>query len=367
MSWYLANETGIIDQFASNQGLVDLRIVVDHGTYPAVKDFLDIGATKNTLLCAWQLGKVVKHTAQLNPDVSGTARGLAKLLRGQRLVSITQGFTGFPDSVDAKESADATPATHAPARGLRHPDHANLIDPIKRRVKRIMGRYFRRQKAAILDDVRLRFQVGKEVKEADDPKRRAEELLPESLSPLAFAATQKEDSDYLAAIALAIKRAEDKLAADIGTDVTIGKSRTTAYLEEHGLQKLTGEIADTTKDRLRSAIAGAVQSGGTADDIVGAIKDEMAEFSDQRAELIAQTEVNSAYSWARHELADQAGLTEKMWVSESGDPCQICEDNESQNWIAITEPFEGGVFFPLQHVGCMCSCDYRIVTAGEGL
>lgn len=252
------------------------------------------------------------------------------------------------------------------AHGLRHPDHANLIDPIKRRVKRLMARYFRRQKAAIMDDIRLRFQVGKEFKEADAGKKRAEELLPESLSPLNFAATPREEDEYSKAILLAIARAEKKLANDIATDSTIGRSRVTDYLAENSLTKLTGEISNTTKDRLRSAIADAVQAGGTADQIVDAIKMEMAEFSDQRAELIAQTEVNSAYNFGRNAIAEEAGMTEKMWVTESGDPCQECEDNESQGWIGIVEPFASGDFFPVAHPMCFCSTDFRLVTSGEG-
>ena len=51
MSWYLANEDGIIDQFASGGGLHDLRIAIEAGNYPALQDFIDVGATKNMLLC----------------------------------------------------------------------------------------------------------------------------------------------------------------------------------------------------------------------------------------------------------------------------------------------------------------------------
>ena len=122
----------------------------------------------------------------------------------------------------------------------------------------------------------------------------------------------------------------------------IAESAMTKYLAEHSLEKLTGDLAETTKQRLRSAIADAVESGGNADQIVSAINDTMADFSTTRAELIAQTEVNGAYSWARNELADGAGMTEKSWVTESGEPCDECIANEDQEWIDITDKFQSG-------------------------
>ncbi len=87
MSWYLANEKGIIDQFASGKGFADLRAAAAHA--PALKDFFDEGATKNILLCVMELDKLAKSAAA--PDVRETAKGLAALLRGQTLVSVTQG------------------------------------------------------------------------------------------------------------------------------------------------------------------------------------------------------------------------------------------------------------------------------------
>lgn len=273
------------------------------------------------------------------------------------------------DSVNSLAFLLEAPAAN-PKRSLEHPDHAKRITPIQKRVKKIVAGYFRRQKKAILEDVRLRFHVGKEYKEAASDKtpgeKRAEQLLPVGLSPLNFATTAQEGDDYRAAIAAAILAAEQQLAEEIGTNKTIGENRMTKYLEENSLSKLSGEMSDFTKQRLRSAIADAIDSGGTADEIVAAIEDTMEDFSTKRAELVAQNEVATAYSWARHQIADDAGLNEKRWVPESGNPCQICIDNEDQDWIDITEAFESGDQFPIAHVNCLCGCDYRLVTAGEG-
>ena len=192
------------------------------------------------------------------------------------------------------------------------------------------------------------------------------DLVPESLSPLDFATTAAEDDDYHAAIKRAIDSGAQQLIDELDSSVTIGPSKITEYLEQHSLKKLTGDFSETTKLRLRNAIAAAVDAGGDADDIVGAIKDTMDEFSDQRAELVAQNEVASAYSWGRHQIADEAGLTQKAWIPESGAPCLICIANEAEGWIDITDAFLSGDQFPLAHVNCLCGCDYRLVSSGEG-
>ena len=262
-------------------------------------------------------------------------------------------------------------------RSLRHPDHARLIDPIKKRMTRLFAKYFRRQEQAVLDDVKLRFHVGKEYRESlrragvlqlreDDGDKRAAELLPDALAPLTFATTAKEDDDYLGMIKLAIQRAEKQLADEIATDARIPETRMSEYLRNNSLSKLTGELSETSKQRLRDAIADAVNSGGMADDIVAAIKAEFNEFSTRRSEMIAATEINDAYNFGRHEIADAAGMEEKRWVTESGNPCEDCEENEDEEWIGITELFPGGVMMPTQHPLCACACDYRLVSSGEG-
>lgn len=248
---------------------------------------------------------------------------------------------------------EAEPIVKGAGRTLKHPDHATRLDPVKKRVKRIMAGYFRRQKKAILDDVRLRFWHH-EMKEASG-KKRAEELLPESLSPLNFQATTKEDDDYQAAIKSAIKAAQDQIASEVetGTAPVVSDNAMTKYLQERSLERLTGDFAETTKTRLRSAIADAVDAGGTADEIVAAIQDVMADFSTTRANLIAQTEVNDAYNFARSEMADEMGFTQKRWVTESGAPCLECDANEAEGWIDITEPFQSGDMMPTAHPMCL--------------
>lgn len=363
MSWYLANEDGIIDQFASISGLIDLRNAA--GSYAALKDFFEVGATKNTTLCEFQLYRLAKKTN--NDSIKSTAKGLAAMMRGETIVWITDGTTGHAGgNAKLKESEDA-PSGHP----LTHDSHARLIDPIKRRVQKIVARYFLRQKKALLDDIPLRFHVGKEFREAsaddeDYGHKRAGELVPEILAPLTMLVTDREEGQYAAAIKLAVERAQKQLADEIATDTRIPETQMSRYVRDNSLAKLTGDFSETTKQRLRSAIAEAINAGGTGADIVSAIKETMEDFTDYRAKLVAQTEVNTAYNFGRHALADAAGMTEKSWVTESGAPCAICLANTAEGWVDINANFSSGQPYPTSHPRCMCSCDFRLVTHGEG-
>jgi hypothetical protein len=88
MSWNLANSDGVIGQFATITGLAELRTAA--AQEPALMDFFAEGHTKNIELCVQQLAKVAKRTK--SADVKDTAIGLAKMMKKQTLVSITQGF-----------------------------------------------------------------------------------------------------------------------------------------------------------------------------------------------------------------------------------------------------------------------------------
>lgn len=252
-------------------------------------------------------------------------------------------------------------------RSLRHPDHAKRIRPSVRKIRRIMAQYFEDQGRAIVDAVRPWVKLHmREAEETDAEKKKAAELraldiLPDSVVPLRFEATAAQAADYQSAIEQAIAEAQEQLVSEIGAG-QIPQTALGRYLAENSLSKLTGEIADTTKQRLRDAIAQAVESGGTADDIVEAIEQTVDDFSTVRANMIAQTEVNDAYNASRSMVARGAGLNEKRWITESSAPCPECILNEAEGWIPIDENFPSGDDQPTAHPNCYCSLDFRSVT-----
>ncbi len=89
MSWYLADQKEVLGQFASVCGLIPLRKAAK--PYPALKDFFETGATKSVSACISGLKNI--NATHASKDVKSTAAGLAKLMKGQKAVFITDGST----------------------------------------------------------------------------------------------------------------------------------------------------------------------------------------------------------------------------------------------------------------------------------
>jgi phosphohistidine phosphatase SixA len=277
---------------------------------------------------------------------------------------------------DIFEAADAglTLVESLGRRSLRHPDHARLITPIARKVKTLMTRLFADQRTAVLEAARPWLKLH--MKEADDnpattppenvkpdaAAQLATDILPDTMAALHLTVSAADASGYRDLIQTAIEKATAQLEAELRSGATIPETQLSRYLEQNSLGKLTGGLDETSKQRLRDAVANAVSEGGTADDIVGAIEDTFTEFEGRRAELIAQTEVNDAYNFGRHKLASAAGLDEKEWVTESAKPCLECIANEAVGWMPIEGEFPSGDEIPTAHPGCYCGVDFRRVS-----
>lgn len=258
--------------------------------------------------------------------------------------------------------ADATleELREAKPTGLRHKSHQATLAPARAKLQKLFAGYFERQGAAVLDAVKQHIpRLLAAYQEADTKgKHFASSLIPSSLQPLRFAVTADEEDAYSSAITSAIAGAAKTLAAEMKSGATIGDDVAGDWLRENSLTKLTGGFSDTTVQRLRDAIGKAWDEGGSADQIVGAIKDTFADFSDSRAETIAQTEANNAYSVGRAEQAEEAGMEEKRW-NPSGECCDVCQENVDAGWIDIDDDFPTGDSEPTAHPRCDCDCSYR--------
>lgn len=258
---------------------------------------------------------------------------------------------GYPGARVIAEINALAELIEAETKGLRAPEHARALEPIVRKVKRLMAGYFRRQGRLMVSAVTVKESEAEVV-----------DGWMSSVSPLALSIAPKDSLRYQALIELAIIKAEAQLSAELDTAALIPETTMSRYLKANSLSKLTGTLAETTKQKLRDAITLAARQGGTADDIVRAIRSTVKEFSSVRAEMIAQTEVNNAYNFGRAELARSAGFSEKRWVTESGNPCTVCSLNEAEGYIGIDEPFLSGHYRPTAHPRCYCSLDFRQVT-----
>ena len=255
----------------------------------------------------------------------------------------------------------ATLLEAATPKGLKHARHAKTLVPVRDKLKRLFAGYFKRQGAAVLAILTPRVpRVLREypVQESAQGKRFASTLIPSSLHPLSFPVTSDETDDFAAAIQGAVMGGAKAMAAELKSKATIDDDVASDWLRKHSLTKLTGGFSETSVDRLRNAIADAWDTGGSADQIIAAIKDTFADFSDSRAEMIAQTEGNDAYNEGRAAMADELGMEEKIWSADGSNACEECQEQIEAGWINIDDDFPIGND-PPGHPNCDCSVDYR--------
>lgn len=115
-------------------------------------------------------------------------------------------------------------------------------------------------------------------------------------------------------------------------------------------------ITDTTRHMLRGTIADGLADNLSASDIAENIRDAYA-FSEERAELIAFTEITSANSegaLAGYKEAEEAGVKMgKSWLVKE-DGCEICSGNAAQGTIPLDQDFSSGDAAPGAHPHCRC-------------
>lgn len=361
MSWYLANQHEVLDQFASGGGLTAL--VSASQDYAALKTFFSDGMTKNVDLCANQLHKLASRTE--DEDVASTAKGLADLMNGQHFVAITQGF-GFEPEHDSEKDDDGPSSDLKESVAVerpflqRHRD-AKLPGAHRKIVKAARDR-FRKQRAALLAGHTLQnvFDTLEIVhaREADDEETRKAEMRAEIVPSLASLVSEVPAAPgvkaFDGAITAAVNAGAEGIAQSMGVTAGNTESFIAEYLKDAGFQRLTGELDNTTVDRLASAIADAYEEGADFDGIVSAVKSEFADMTASRAQMIAQTELNDAFNQSVLHFGREAGGVTKTWEVDLN-PCIICIANALQGAIPIEDDFESGDDAPPSHPNCQCS------------
>ena len=123
----------------------------------------------------------------------------------------------------------------AEIKGLRAPEHARALEPIVRKVTRLMARYFRRQGRLMVSAVTMKESEADVVDEWMS-----------SVSPLALSIAANDAIRYEALIELAIIKAETQLSAQLDSMALIPETKMSQYLKSNSLSKLTGTLAETT-------------------------------------------------------------------------------------------------------------------------
>jgi|GEM_PF-6335005 len=121
--------------------------------------------------------------------------------------------------------------------------------------------------------------------------------------------------------------------------------------------ELVSQVDESTRDMLRDVIADGLEQNLGTDGIADLIQ-ESAAFGDDRAQLIAHTEVRNANERGALEGmrgARDAGVNIKKEVLLGPNACEVCIENADAGPIDVDESFPSGDLAPGFHVRCECA------------
>lgn len=157
-----------------------------------------------------------------------------------------------------------------------------------------------------------------------------------------------------------------------GSSADISDAVTKVFMKHTGKQKgydaIEQNIRDTISKNHKQTSGGAKMDTAAVDEYVKTrlgymqntfkrLNDPMKNRSDERAELVRDTETNDA-KWFGKSLGyqDSGRNIEKIWVDFDG--CDLCSANADQGPIPVGEVFDSGHYAPGGHPGCICELRY---------
>ena len=118
--------------------------------------------------------------------------------------------------------------------------------------------------------------------------------------------------------------------------------------------KMVTKMDDETKTRLAKAVADAIENKRGVPGLAKNIREEFADMTRYRSQMIARTETAKALGEGSHQRMKEMGIEYHEWVRTSGYDCDVCEDNENAGIIPIDDAFPSGDMTPPVHPNCMC-------------
>jgi hypothetical protein len=186
-----------------------------------------------------------------------------------------------------------------------------------------------------------------------------EDLVPVVREPLIEAAQQGATSGLLSVHAVTgpLFSKSNQLAADFAAHRAaelVGKKLVDGALLDNPSAKWA--IDETTREELRRTITQALSEETTVDELLDAIRESPA-FSEQRARMIARTEVSLAQSNGTMAAWKTTGLVESLkWVLSSDHRCcDECDLNAAAGPVEFGKAFPSGDFTAPAHPNCNCA------------
>jgi phosphohistidine phosphatase len=259
----------------------------------------------------------------------------------------------------------------AAKESLAHKQHADKLKPLRKDAAVLLDKFFAKQLKELLKEIKPKLEALAAVAESaaiqtgryreaqdTDAQKAAADVIPDDSLPIV--ATSAMGIDYGKILAAAVRAGYSNLADELGADTQLADDVVEQYLADHSLKKLTGNLDETTVQRLRNALADAYKSGADFDGLKAAVQSTYEQFSSVRSAMIAQTEMNAAYNTGRKHLGLDMGFNEKSWNPDATACIEACLPNVAQGWIGMEDEFLSGDDVPPAHPNCDCSLDIRL-------
>ncbi|MES2524047.1 MAG: phage portal protein [Gemmatimonadota bacterium] len=176
-------------------------------------------------------------------------------------------------------------------------------------------------------------------------------------------------------ISLAVNEAGSAMAADLGISFDLANPKVLDAIRGR-VNKLSGQVAETTLRQLRVIIAAGREAGQDADQIARAIQAGVLDpsITAARAQLIAETETMGALNEGEWLAAIGSGVMQsKGWLDQADDDVRESHlQCGQQGWIPIEQRYGNGLLYPhdpegeaAEVVRCRCSQLFSDLPADE--
>lgn len=159
--------------------------------------------------------------------------------------------------------------------------------------------------------------------------------------------------------------AEAMAAAGMGITGTLGRfPGAEQWIREHAIRfgkRFAPGVTEATNNAIRTQLAQGWAQFESIDKLMARVRSVYDTATNYRAEMIARTEGNRAYTEASHEAYDQLGAQGHFWILSGSEYAvwpEICAVNAEKGIIAFDESFEdidgGEINGPPAHPNCLC-------------
>ncbi len=128
-------------------------------------------------------------------------------------------------------------------------------------------------------------------------------------------------------------------------------------------------VVDTTTQKwVAQTIESGLKQGMSDADIVKYLREEVVAEAEERADIIAETELAYAINLVEQEAFKRNGIEKKRWVTAEDERVEeLCIANETAGVINIDQMYPSGVMTPPQHQRCRCFSVPVLPTSIEGV